>query len=185
MTCIVGIIEKDTIYIGGDSAATGASEITIRKDPKVFSNGEFLIGVAGSFRTMQVLRFSFKPPKQKKTQDQFGYMCTDFINEMRNCLREAGVMFIKDELQEHESVMLVGYKNKLYIIDSDFQVGEHIEPWNSCGSGAPYALGALKATSNINLTARERIIKALEAASHYNITVSAPYTIKTLKFKPQ
>ena len=43
MTCIVGYIDK-VAYIGGDSAASGGDSVNIRKDPKVFRNGDFIFG---------------------------------------------------------------------------------------------------------------------------------------------
>ena len=36
MTCIVGLIEKDKVIIGGDSAASSDCNLFVRKDPKVF-----------------------------------------------------------------------------------------------------------------------------------------------------
>lgn len=46
MTCIVGYFDKKTkkVTIGGDSAGVSGLHITIRKDPKVFRVGEFIIG---------------------------------------------------------------------------------------------------------------------------------------------
>lgn len=178
MTCIVGIIEKDTLYIGADSAGVFNYEITVRKDPKVFHVGPFLFGVAGSFRVMQILRFSFKPPKQKRAQDVYEYMCTDFINEARKALKEGGVLNIKDEVQEHDAIFLVGYQKRLFIIDADFQVGEHTENWNSVGLGSSYSLGALKILYPLtSINTREKVKLALEAANHYCGGVCPPFNI--------
>lgn len=38
MTCIVGFIEKNTVYIGGDSAGSTSSLVIRRHDSKVFKN---------------------------------------------------------------------------------------------------------------------------------------------------
>lgn len=45
MTCIVGIKDKEShrVVIGGDSAASVGRSHNLRKDPKVFKNGDFLI----------------------------------------------------------------------------------------------------------------------------------------------
>lgn len=63
MTCIVEIVEKDRVYIGGDSAGVSDLDITMRKDVKVFRVGDFVFGCTSSFRMMQIIRFSFKPQR--------------------------------------------------------------------------------------------------------------------------
>ena len=67
-------------------------DITIRKDPKVFKVGNFLIGYTSSFRMGQILRFNFNPLKYVPEihNDEYEYMCTDFIDEVRVCFREGG-----------------------------------------------------------------------------------------------
>lgn len=44
MTCIVGLAVNGKTYIGGDSAGVGGYDLTIRRDAKVFTNGEFAMG---------------------------------------------------------------------------------------------------------------------------------------------
>lgn len=91
MTCIVGYLDKKTkkVTIGGDSAGSSSNRVTIRKDVKVFKNDDFVIGCTSSFRMIQLLRFSFKPP-EIKLKDIYEYMCTDFINVVRNCFKDGG-----------------------------------------------------------------------------------------------
>ena len=183
MTCIVGIVEKDKVYIGGDSAGVSNLDITVRKDSKVFTVGDFLIGTAGSYRVMQVMRFSFKPPKLKRGQDIYEFMCTSFVDSMRTCFKNSGILHVKDELHEHDGVLLVGFKGRLFVIYEDFQVGEHIEPWNSIGCGFPYALGALRAMSHTNSnikSAEEKLKVALSAAAHYSGGVCPPFNIQKI-----
>lgn len=50
MTCIIGFIKNKKVYIGGDSAGVGGSHVTIRRDSKVFKNGNFIMGYTSSFR---------------------------------------------------------------------------------------------------------------------------------------
>ena len=66
MTAIVAIRQDNTVYMGGDSAGVAGLKITIRKDPKVFINGNFLMGFTTSFRMGQLLQYSFKPPEHPK-----------------------------------------------------------------------------------------------------------------------
>ena len=62
MTCIVGLIDGNRVWMGGDSAGVSGLDITVRSDPKVFRNGDFLIGFTSSFRMGQLLAFRLRPP---------------------------------------------------------------------------------------------------------------------------
>lgn len=144
MTCIVGVVEQEVVYIGGDSAGVAGLDITNRKDPKVFKVGDFLIGCTTSFRMIQLIRFSFSPPKRHPDKDVFEYMCTEFINEIRNCLKSGGFAEVNCSVENGGS-FLVGYCGRLFKIESDFQVGESVDSFQSVGCGEPFALGALSA----------------------------------------
>lgn len=181
MTCIVGYIENENkVWIGGDSAAVSGVDRVPRLDSKVFKIGNFLIGCAGSFRAMQVVRFQFKPPKQKPKQDLFEYMCTDFVYELKSKMRETGLILMKDELHEHESRFLVATKGRLFDIDFDFQVGENIERWNAVGQPESYVMGAMKAMDGMSITPKEKIQKCLSIASHYSGAVCRPFNIMSI-----
>src|SRR5579875_613581 len=92
MTAIAGFVHHDkSVWIGGDSAATiGGSQRQIRSDPKVFQRGDYVFGVAGSFRVMQLVRFSLQIPERQIFQDEFEYMATSFVDALRDCLKDGG-----------------------------------------------------------------------------------------------
>ncbi|WP_245320978.1 hypothetical protein [Bradyrhizobium sp. NAS96.2] len=52
MTCIVGLVDKGQVFIGGDSAGVNAERLAlvVRNDRKVFRNGDFVMGFTSSFR---------------------------------------------------------------------------------------------------------------------------------------
>lgn len=176
MTCIVGVIEKEKVYIGGDSAGVGGLDVIIRKDVKVFKVGEFVIGCTTSFRMLQLIRFSLKPPKIYPDVDLYEYMCTEFVNTLRKCFREGGFIETKDTVERGGS-FLIGYKNRLFNIEEDFQVGESVDEFNAVGCGARYALGALKAMDN-NLPIEEKILKSLDVAVYFSAGVRPPFIIE-------
>ena len=178
MTCIVGIIDKKTnrVTIGADSAGIGGFEVTIRKDTKVFKNGDFIIGCTTSFRMIQLLKFSFKPPIIK-TKDIYEFMCTDFINEVRKCFTDGGFLQKGKEGNEQGGVFLVAYKNRLFEINDDFQVGESLNGIASVGCGASYALGAIYSVNKFELSAKEKVLISLEAAQFFSCAVRKPFII--------
>lgn len=178
MTCIVGYLDKKTkkVTIGGDSASSNGSGVTIRKDVKVFKNDDFVIGCTTSFRMIQLLRFSFKPP-EIKSKDIYEYMCTDFINAVRNCFKDGGYLQKYTDGDEKGGTFLVAYKNRLFKIENDFQVGESSNGFDSVGCGADFALGALFAISKNELSASEKVLSALKTASFLSEGVREPFVL--------
>lgn len=174
MTCIVSILEKGKIYMGGDSAGIAGLSISIRDDPKVFTNGPFIIGFTSSFRMGQILRFKFEPPKQTVYQTDYEYMVTDFIDAVRECFSRNG---FGDKDATMGGTFLVGYKGNLYTIEKDHQVGIPNVPYDAVGCGADLALGSLYSTQGSKLTPEERITLALKAASAFSAGVAPPFLI--------
>lgn len=187
MTCIIGIVEDDVIYLGGDSAEVGGEAMTIcsRSDEKVFivDGEEFAMGFCGSFRGGQLLRYAFDPPEQSKHKSDMAYMVTDFVDAVRAMQKDRGFLKRENEIEEHDCVFIVGYRSKLYVVDSDFQVGCPLGNFTAVGSGSQVALGALYATVDSDKTPEERITLALEAAAEFNIGVRKPFHI--VKLEPQ
>jgi ATP-dependent protease HslVU (ClpYQ) peptidase subunit len=179
MTCIVGFLDKKNkkVVIGADSAGVAGLNITVRKDSKVFTVGDFVIGCTSSFKMIQLLRFSFKPPEVNK-KDIYEYMCTDFITAVRECFKEGGFLQKDTEGDEKGGTFLVGYKDRLFQIEGDFQVGESLNGLNAVGCGEDFALGALYTGLKENLPAKERVLKALEAAAFFSAGVCKPFVIK-------
>ena len=178
MTCIVGYLDKKTkkVTIGGDSAGVAGLDITIRKDKKVFKVGDFIIGCTSSFRMIQLLRFSFKPP-EIKSKNIYEYMCTDFINAVRECFKDGGYLQKYSDGDEKGGTFLVAYKNRLFRIENDFQVAESLNGIDAVGCGANYALGSLYILTKQNLTPKEKVLKSLETASFFSAGVRKPFVI--------
>jgi len=178
MTCIIGYIDRinNKVILGGDSASITNKQIMIRKTPKVFKNGNFIFGSSGSIRLSQLLENSFKPPKIE-IDTILEYMCITFVNEIRNCLREGGILNINNNIETMENDIIVGYKNRLFTIYSDFTVFENINDFISIGSGLEYALGSLHTTKDDNITIENKILLALGAASKYCTGVSEPFNL--------
>ncbi|MFE9886268.1 hypothetical protein [Streptomyces scopuliridis] len=173
MTVIVGLVHKGRVHLGGDSAGVSGYRLTVRRDPKVFATGPYVMGFTTSFRMGQLLHHAFKPPRPKGDLDRF--MVTRFIDALRSCLKDGG-WAQKDSEQERAGCFLVGIHGRLYAIDSDYQVGESADNYAAVGSGDEIALGALHATANLSMKPRARLTAALTAADHHNAGVCAPYT---------
>ena len=186
MTCIVGMIDNGKVWIGGDSASGNGLDVTVRKDTKVFKNSDFLIGYTSSFRMGQLLRFKFNPPiyyAEQHNNDPYQYMCTDFIDSIRKCLKDGGYTTIENN-EEFGGVFLVGFQGRLFHIESDFQVGEAIAKYNAVGCGAKYAKGSLYSSWNFHdnkIYGPDEIIReALLAAENFSGGVRSPFNIESI-----
>lgn len=181
MTCIVGLVDKGTVYMGGDSAGVGGLSITIRTDEKVFINGPFIMGFTTSFRMGQLLRYKFDCPQQTNGQSDMEYMVTTFIDSVRKCFGQNGFGKIPEKDTNVGGNFLVGYKGHLYSIHSDFQVGRAALQYDACGCGEDIALGSLFST--VGKKPEQRVKIALEAASKFSAGVAPPFTLLKLPKK--
>lgn len=178
MTCIVGMINGKRVTIGADSAGVAGLDVTVRKDPKVFITGDFVIGCTSSFRMIELLQFSLKV-KERGDKPVYEYMCTDFIKGVRKCFRKGGFLQKTKDGEDQGGLFLVGYEGRLFKIGGDFQVGEAHEDFAAVGCGEDYAIGSLCTTRDMILTVEERITKALEVAAERSGGVRPPFVIKT------
>jgi hypothetical protein len=175
MTCIVGLVDRGYVYMGGDSAGVSGWDLVERADRKVFRNGEFIMGFTSSFRMGQLLAFGFDPPKPTIGKDLFGYMVTDFVDAARQRLKDGGFATKKDEAEVGGN-FLVGVGGRLFNIGSDYQVGESAHGYDACGCGAQIALGSLRSTRRWR-DAKARIAEALDAGETFSAGVRRPFFI--------
>lgn len=179
MTCIVGVVHKDAIYMGGDSAAVGGLRIETRADAKVFVNGPMIFGFTSSFRMGQLLQYALKVPAHPADKADMAYLVTDFMDAVREVYRSNGFMGKVGE-REDGGTFLLGYRGALYAVQDDFQVGRVLHPFAAVGCGADIALGAMHATRHTRLTPEQRVLRALEAAAEFSAGVRAPFTVERL-----
>lgn len=180
MTCIVGLVKDKKVYIGGDSAGVNSESLETRErfDSKIFKNGPFIIGYTSSFRMGQLLRFKLNVPEQTSNQEDYQYMCTSFIDSVRNVLKEGGFTNY-EKGQEEIGSFLVGYSGHLYVIHGDLQVGEHMDKFDAVGCGSKYALGSLNILTNSSkkLLPEKIVTKALETSVKFSGGVRPPFVI--------
>lgn len=176
LTVISAIVHEDAVYMGGDSAGVAGLSVSVRSDQKVFVNGPFIMGFAGSFRVGQLLRYFFSPPEQQCKQDTFEFMVVDFIDAVREQMKTAGTMKA-DGVDEIIADFMVGYNGRLFTIESDLQVAEQVENFHAIGCGDDLALGSLHTTAKMGLSPEERIEFSLDAAERFSGGVRAPFTI--------
>lgn len=181
MTCIVGIQQGNTVYLGGDSAATGGdlSQMVIA-DKKVFVNGDIAFGICGSPKIIDPLMFT-KFPKQPKGMGDREFVSTQLVPSIKDAFAKAGCMRMDEKHGEHfEGAILFGIAGKLYRMEPNFQLLTDAYGFDAVGSGQDIAIGSLHATKG-NRNARSRIMKALEASAIANAGVRPPFVVVSVR----
>ena len=176
MTAIAGFTNGTTVWIGGDAAGSNGHDIECRSDPKVFKNGEMVMGFTTSFRMGQILQYQLTPPTPYEGENGMTYMVKRFIPAVKQALRHHGFETCS-EGRDRGGTFLVGYRGVLYEIQSDYQVARCLEPYHACGSGHALIRGAFYALDGRKMTPEARITVALEAAEKFSAGVRAPFTI--------
>lgn len=180
MTIIAAAISEDgTIYMGGDAASVDdVDAIRISSSPKVFQVGEFLIGSTGTKRVTQIAGYVFKPPKHNG-EDVESYIVTKFVPALRKVMDKQGGEIDDDE---HGKIMnggcLIGYRGRLFGIDSAYGVLMPALPYHAVGCGDQIGLGAMYAARQA--TPEEKVKIALEAAAEFDANIRGPFTIKSI-----
>lgn len=186
MTCIVGLVHKGVTYIGGDSLGSNGHSKTVRADKKVFHMKDInnaVIGYTSSFRMGQLLMYGTGLIDSRDAfQDKINheYLVTKFIPNVIGLFEDGGYSK-KDNGKKIGGCFLFGYKDKLYQVESDFQVGEPILGYDACGSGEEFALGSLHSTEGQIEDPITRVHMALKAASQFSVGCAPPYYILNTK----
>lgn len=174
MTCIVGLEYGGKAYVGADSSSVGGWDVFATRIPKVFKAGKYVIGYTTSFRMGQLLQYGVGKYLRKK-KDTLEHLVTEFIPRIRTLFKEGGWSEIKSH-KESGGFFIVGLDNKIYTVNSDFQVNSATDGVMAVGCGADYSLGSLYSTTQ-SKDPEKRIRIALGAAAHFSAGVCPPFNI--------
>lgn len=179
MTCIAALVSQDRVFVGGDSAGVAGYDLTVRADEKVFVNGPYVMGFCQSFRLGDLLRYQLKPPSPGRAVDLRRFMATKFIDAVREVLKTNGLAEKDDNVESFDGSFIVGIRGRMFVIDSDFQVGEPRDPFAAIGCGGQIAQGALYAQP-VTMKPEARIRQALRAAERFSGGVRAPFVVRSI-----
>lgn len=179
MSCVVGLICDVGIIIAADTAGVNGHLLYNLEHKKVFCNKDFLFGCVGSVRMSQLLQFSFEPPDHPNEMPIKKYLCTLFMNAVRECFKKGGYAMEDTDKQERGGDFMFGYRGHLFTVYSDYQIMPvNGFKFNAIGCGAELALGSLYTThqpcAQIS-DAHRRVFMALEAAAAFSTSVAEPF----------
>ena len=177
MSCIVGLVENDVVWIGCDSMSSDETSKLVRKDGKIFRvKNDAIIGFSGSYRAGQIIQYT-KGLLNKRSKSEQEYLVTHFIPKIVKLFDKGD----NDETLELECPFLLAFKDRLFQVDSDFQLAESAVGYDAVGGGAPYALGSLYSTAGTKMKAVDRVYWALKSAEVHGMGIGAPFMIFNTK----
>jgi hypothetical protein len=175
--------------MGVDSCGSNTWQKFERSDQKLFNCPgveNALIAYTSSFRMGQILMYAeglFEELAVLKDEVDHKYMVTTFIPKVQEAFKKGG--FGKESDGERTGgCFLVAYRDKLFTIEGDYQVGVNSIGYAADGCGMEFALGSLHTTESLKppgrkrgMPARDRILCALRAAAKFSTGVDAPFHV--------
>lgn len=173
MTCIVAIKNKGNLYFGSDSRISNDFDHSVSTTKKIgFLEGhgqKAIYGVSGSVRLLNVLRNKIQLPNREHEHDDDGYVF-EIVEEVKSKALQYNVLKSVNDKKDSDSDWLLGYKGRVFIVQSDFSFYESGLGYVATGSGMYHALGYL-AAGEFKDDPISRIEKAIRVAAMFQNNV--------------
>lgn len=174
MTTVIGVEYANRCVLLGDSRVVGDSKIYSHADMvKVVTNGNYLVGVAGDVRALQVLLHTWKPPAllNKDKDSIFKFIVNKVAPSLKQLVTDAGLLDNKSSDKEFDVSIIIALNGNIFEIDSEFAVSRNSDGYYAVGTGGDYALGALYAGVTIE--------QAAEIAAINDSKTAGPFVTET------
>lgn len=177
MTCIVAITDGQRTIMGADSAvsSTDNPELNVVATSKVWKQGEFLVGLSGTYRAGQIARWQMdwpEPPSDPGADlDQF--MVREVVTTLRQTLLDAG--FVQSTEPTRVAQFMIALRGRIFTLGGDYSCASLEHPWIAIGAGRHNAYGALHALSDLELPLEDKVRRALAAAQAHTNNVREPF----------
>lgn len=182
MTIIAAVAFPDgTIQMACDSATTVGNTVSHRPSayPKMWKWGPMALGVSGSPRVEQALRFG--PEWNPGTEDPLRDIVNIFVPRFKEILKEEKEASLDPDnaADDISSRVLIGVDGRLFTVYTDGGVVETRWDFAAIGSGAPEAMAVLWSTRGLD--PHNRLVDAMHTACALNNDCEAPITFLTLQ----
>ena len=168
MTCIVGMVYEDVVYIGGERGTSDNDLILSMSPPKIRQRGQWVYGYAGSIGIGQLLDITTLPVLEEN-DDVFFVLRTVVVEELKDIIDK-----YSEPQSDRDTSWIIGARGRLFEINhTDWSVVELNH--TAIGSGGTYALGSLY--TSIDNEPIERVALAIGSAIAYSPTCQGPIDI--------
>jgi ATP-dependent protease HslVU (ClpYQ) peptidase subunit len=170
MTTILGIEHKNGFVVAADSQTTDRERPFYHPDiKKIIEVGNYVIAGAGQSSLIDIYQGGYSPVEMTEgfTGNIYQFITSKFIPELRQLHVDSG--YVAKKTNDFE--FIVGYKNKLFYIASDYSVLKSKDGFYAVGSGYAYGLGALATGINIK--------QAIKIASRFDVNTGGAIQLVT------
>lgn len=175
MTIIVGYRRGSENWIAGDSLGSSGDGFKMDLGSKLIHKTGYTIGVAGSYRTMDLLREAPSLPRGVRGLDDIRVL-RDWIKLVHledGCQDRAG----SDETVAHPFSALVASPAGIWAVEGDYQL-HRVTKYYAIGCGRDAALGALYVMAARNQPGDVTVRSAVRAAMLHNINCGGRVFLK-------
>lgn len=168
MTCIAAIIDSDGVgHIACDSVGADDSTKSVYLNRKIFTVSDMLIGWCGSYRMGQILQYRLSLPTATVDQDLDHWLHVDFVDAVRNVLKENGFLRVENNAEAGGTFLIV-VAGRIFTMQGDLSLLESTDHFEACGSGEDYARATMNCLVNSGIEDPAVILtQAIEAATKY------------------
>lgn len=170
-TIIAAQDDKGTIKFAWDSQVTHGQRDQNGTE-KVFSNGPVTFGVAGTLRTLNILRHMTIPARGKGKSTE-KWIVRTLVPAIIKELKSVDAGYIEDSQVNSLSTLIVAVDNQIGYVGGDFSYHQDNTGVYGVGSGSPYALGAMGVGASPK--------QAVQIAGFFDLYTNQD--VKTLKIK--
>ena len=173
MTCIVGIEHVGGALLTADSMSSDYYSADISTVPKLIRVGDYVFGFTSSWRMGDLLRYNVSIQSAPR-RDLHRHIVTHVIPAVRESFKQGGFATQK-EGAEVGGEFSIAVRDHVFRVSPDYMFGRSAHGYDSVGSGAKTALGALAVTPGMDPKARAKA--ALLAAEKHTCHVRRPWRL--------
>lgn len=140
MTAIIGVEDRGIAYVGADSSSVvGDQAVLVMRSPKVFRNGEYVIGFSYTFRFGNILQYLWSPPTPPERIEQSPELFERFmVRELGPSIRAAvdeGHSLIEKEGGYEVGLAIIGVRGRIWHYERDQGILCYADGVATTGSG--------------------------------------------------
>lgn len=146
MTTVAALAAEGKVWMAADSTMIFEWEQRNRGTPKVEQVGDLLIGAAGSGTLGEAVRHRLELPAQADGQSDEAYLNVTVADALRQVVKQCHLQS-NDNPRHFNGTLLIGFHGRIYRMSCDYVASLMSDGYDAIGSGADYALGALRILS--------------------------------------
>ena len=169
MTCIAGLVDGESVYVGSDSESTWGY---VRHDcgSKVIRCGDALLAWTGLSAVAVALRHRLAVPDVPEGGPEKWLLVT-LPDTIRKVLRDSELWDNGKGRVREGGALIVGWRGHLVSCDSYLAAYPATRGYIAHGSGGEVAMGSLYTTEEYEVEAEERLRLAIMASTAWSVGV--------------